>query len=707
MALNDAQMKVVTAAEGPNLVLAGAGSGKTRVIVERIVWLIEERGVDPRNILALTFTNRAANEMRERVTARLGVDRLASWVGTFHGFGLFLLRREIDRLERSKDFTIFDDTDQLSLMKRLIKALPSHFSSVTPREALEWVSAYKQKLEDPDFDSPTGSANEKTCRELWVRYHQALLAASALDFDDLLVLPARLLAQHADVREKYQRRYRHVLIDEYQDTNHAQYEIARILTMSHRNIFAVGDEDQSIYSWRGADIRNILDFERDFEGAQVFRLEQNYRSTSPILKAANAVVKNNEERLGKTLWTARDEGNPVRFYLAIDGADEARFVVEDFVASGVAPRDAAVLYRTNGQARVMEEALRRKGIAYIVVGGIRFYSRKEIKDILCYLRLLVNPSDDESVRRVVNVPHRGIGDTTMHRVEEYAASRGLPLLQVIREIEHDSSFQARAREALGGFAHLIDELSVLAKSEPIEKVAEAILEKTGYRAFVQESDEKDFRARLEIVDEFIAACRESDKKKTGGVIEFLQELSLFSDADEIKADTPAVTLMTCHAAKGLEFDSVYLIGLEEGLFPHATAAHSEREIEEERRLCYVAMTRARSRLTLTAAELRIMYGEAEGRSVSRFIREIPSALLQLVTREKTKPERTPLPRPDAKPVAMKTGTRVRHATFGEGTVLFTSGSGDSLRARIRFKTGRVSTFMVSKAPLEIMEDKKR
>ena len=706
-ALNDAQQEAVTAGDGPALVLAGAGSGKTRVIVERIIRLIEERGVDPRSILALTFTNRAANEMRARVMGRLGVDRLASWVGTFHGFGLFVLRRDMDRLGREKTFTIFDDADQLSLMKRLIKDLSAHFTTVSPRDALEWISALKQKLAEPDLAAPCNVAQEKTYRELWVRYHRLLLNASAVDFDDLLALPVRLFEQHPDVLAKYQRRYCHVLIDEYQDTNRAQYQIAKLLTQSHKNIFAVGDEDQSIYSWRGAEIRNILDFEKDFEGARVFRLEQNYRSTQPILDAANAVVENNEDRLGKTLWTARREGEPARFYLAADAEDEARFVIEDFASSGVAPRDAAILYRTNGQSRVLEEAFRRKGIAYVVVGGVRFYGRKEIKDLLCYLRLLVNPADDDAVRRVLNVPPRGIGNVSMERIEEYAAVRGVPLLQVLREIEHDHSLQARTRESTSAFVRLIDDLTLASKASSLEKLVESILEKTGYRDFTRESDEKDFRSRLENVDEFLSACKEFDKKKSGGVIEFLQELALFSDVDEWDADTPAVTLMTCHSAKGLEFESVYLVGMEEGLLPHATAMHSDRELEEERRLCYVAMTRARTRLVLTAAESRIMYGESEQRAISRFIQEIPGALLRRVSRQKpgTKHERTPLS--DAKAGALRLGTRVRHATFGEGYVLFTSGSGATLRARIRFKTGRVSTFMVGKAPLEILEGKKR
>jgi len=700
--LNDAQQTAVTAGDGPALVLAGAGSGKTRVIVERILWLIEERGVDPRSILALTFTNRAANEMRERIMARLRVERLASWVGTFHAFGLFALRRDIDRLGREKTFTIFDDGDQLSLVKRLIKGLPAHFTTVSPREALEWISGLKQKLAEPDFGAQCKAAQEGTYRELWSRYHQFLLNASGVDFDDLLVLLARVLEQHLDVRQKYQQRYRYVLIDEYQDTNRAQYRIAKLLTESHGNIFAVGDEDQSIYSWRGAEIRNILDFEKDFPGARVFRLEQNYRSIGPILDAANAVVANNEDRLGKTLWTAQKDGEPVRFYLAADAEDEARFIIEDFVSSGVAPRGVAILYRTNAQARVIEEALRRKGIAYVVVGGIRFYSRKEIKDILCYLRLLVNPADDEAVRRVLNVPPRGIGGVSMERIEEYAESRGVPLLHVLREIEHDHTLHARTREGAGAFVHLVDDLTLMAKASPLEKLAETMLERTGYRDYVRESDEKDFRSRLEIVDEFLAACKQFDKKQSGGPIEFLQELALLSDVDEWSTETPAVTLMTCHSAKGLEFDSVYLVGLEEGLLPHATAMQSDHELEEERRLCYVAMTRARNRLVLTAAHSRIMYGESETRAISRFIEEIPGSLLRRVSRKQHGEKREHAPRSERAVGALRLGTRVRHAKFGEGYVLFTSGSGENLRARIRFKTGRVSTFMVSKAPLEIL-----
>ena len=611
--LNEMQRKAVTARDGPVLVLAGAGSGKTRVIVERVVWLIREQGVDPRSLLAVTFTNRAAGEMKERVAAHLEVDRVAAWVGTFHAFGLYVLRREMERLGRPKTFTVFDENDQLSLMKRLVRDLPPGQAKVTPRKALGWVSRRKQELGHPDFDTPAKGTEESVCRELWQRYHDALLRASAVDFDDLLVLLVRLFEEHEDVLGKYQRRYRHVLIDEYQDTNRAQYLIAKHLTAAHRNIFVVGDEDQSIYSWRGAHLRNILDFERDFPGAQVFRLEQNYRSTAPILSAANAVVAHNEDRLGKTLWTAQEQGDAVRFYLAQDAEDEVRFVVEDLEGARFKRRETAVLYRTNAQARVLEEGLRRKAIAYVVVGGIRFYERKEIKDVLCYLRLLVNPADDESVRRVLNVPPRGIGSVTFERFVEYAVRRGVPLFEVLRDIEHDQSVMARARASAAAFVRLIDDLALEAKSSKVTPLVESLLERTQYRQYVQQSDEKEFRDRIEIVDEFVASCQKFDATRSGGLVEFLQDLSLVSSVDEWAAEEEVVTLMTCHSAKGLEFDSVYLIGLEEGLLPHATALDSDAQLEEERRLCYVAMTRARRKLTLTAAEARNVYGDTGAR----------------------------------------------------------------------------------------------
>jgi len=714
--LNEAQRIAMTSPDGPTLVLAGAGTGKTRVIVERIVWLIEERGVDPRNILALTFTNRAANEMRERVMGRLGTERLASWVGTFHAFALYVLRREIERLGFGPSFTVFDEADQLSLMRRLLRDLPPSHVKLTPRDVIGWISRLKQDLGEPDSAPPQSDA-EETCRLLWRQYHDALRRASALDFDDLLVLLVRLLREHEDARDKYRRRYKHILVDEYQDTNRAQYEIARLLTDGHGNIFVVGDEDQSIYSWRGANIQNILDFERDFENARIVRLEQNYRSTEPILTAANELVKNNRRRLGKTLYTAQKDGEPVRFYVAGSAEDEAEWVVEEVKKLGDGAGRAAVLYRANWQSRLVEEALRRRGMNYIVVGGVRFYSRKEIKDLLSYMRLLLNPSDDEALRRIIAVPPRGIGGVTMERFEEYAAARNQPLLEVLRDTEHDQTLNPRMRDAALAFVHLIDDLAYQSKRMPVRDLVNLILDATKYREYLRQSDEKDFRSRLETVDEFLSACAQFDGQQAGGVAEFLQDLALYSEADELVVREGAVTLLTCHSAKGLEFDTVFLIGLEEGLLPHVTA-ESEREVEEERRLCYVAMTRARKKLTLTAAQSRMMHGTRENRTDSRFVHEVEvGGQLERVRKE---PRETPAGRPslakrpaggqppEAVPEgAMKTGTPVHHPKFGRGYVMYTTGSGDKLRARIRFDSGRVAMFMVSQSPLQIIEGKKK
>jgi DNA helicase-2/ATP-dependent DNA helicase PcrA len=715
--LNAQQMAAVTAADGPALVLAGAGTGKTRVIVERMAWLVEERGVDPRYLLALTFTNKAAGEMRERFARRIAADKVSAWLGTFHSFGLFILRREMERLGRSKNFSVFDDADQLSLMKKLVKDLPKTHATVSPREALQWISKHKQEVKLPDLAETGGFDIEDSFRLLWSQYHDALGRASGVDFDDLLYLLARLLEDHPDVCEKYQRRYRYILIDEYQDTNHAQYRIGRALAGPNGNIFAVGDEDQSIYSWRGADISNIIDFAKDYPDAIVHRLEENYRSTQAILTAANKVVANNSMRLGKTLRATIDGGESVRFQRTDDAELEARFIVEDLVKNNFAPRDTAILYRTNAQARSIEEALRMKGVNYVVIGGIKFYARKEIKDIVAYLRLLVNPKDDISLRRVLNVPARGIGGVTLERLEEYATARQLSLFDVLREVDSDETLSTRARNSAQEFLHLIDDLTIEAKSKPVAQVVEQLLDRIGYRNYVQQSDEKDYRDRLELVEEFVVACKQYDAAGGADLQSYLQDMALMTDVDAWDPEAPAVTLMTVHSAKGLEFQNVYITGLEEGLFPLAGEFdENEEQVEEERRLCYVAMTRARKHLILTAARSRMVYGRTrDERQVSRFVRE---AGIDPVAQFRRDPgmarvpssERPVAKRPASAPTVqeaqtMKIGTRVRHAKFGEGTVMFTSGSGERLRARIRFKIGKVATLMVHSAPLEILEGK--
>lgn len=704
--LNDAQLQAVTHPEGPALVLAGAGTGKTRVIIERLAWLVDEQGVDPRHLLAMTFTNRAAEQMRVRLADRLGLRRVGAWLGTFHSFGLYLLCREIERLGRPREFTVMDDSDQLTLMKRLIKDLPGRYARVSPREALRWISLHKQDLKTPDPNPVT--PEEDACLALWTRYHAALRKCNGLDFDDLLVLSTQVLQEHEDVRQRYNRRFSHVHVDEYQDTNRAQYVLARELVREHGNLFVVGDEDQSIYAWRGANIRNILDFESDFPGASVYRLEVNYRSTSNILDAANAIVANNVERLGKTLRAAREKTGPVRVYEASDGEDEARFVAEDIANGGLSPRGTAVLFRTNGQARLIEEALRRKGLVYVVIGGVSFFGRKEVKDIVAYLRLMVNPADDQAVRRVLNVPSRGIGTQTMDTIEAYAAERGSSLFEVLREAEHDQTLSTRARRGMSDFVHIIDDLAVRAKTAPLTEVVQSLLDATQYREYVKRSDERDFRTGLEIVEEFLSACAKFDEEKRGDLRLFLQELALVSQVDELDPNAPAVKLLTCHSAKGLEFDNVYLIGLEEGFLPHASALESDAEVEEERRLCYVAMTRARDRLTLTFARSRMVFGARSRRAPSRFLDEIPGNLIEHAGRTRPKREDRsahPSARPGADPAALKMGTRVRHAQFGTGIVMYTKGTGKKMRARIRFQTGRTREFLVTLAPLEILERK--
>jgi len=715
--LNEAQHAVVTAPDGPALVLAGAGSGKTRVIIERMAHLVEERGVNPRNLLAVTFTNKAAGEMRNRFSQRIALDMIPSFIGTFHSFGLWILRRNADLLERPKDFTIFDDQDQLSLMKRLVKELPKTFVTVLPREALSYISRIKQIEPYPNWSDPPDTPEEETFRELWHRYHNTLKGCGALDFDDLTALTSFLLERFPDVREKYRQRFRHILVDEYQDTNRSQYVIARSLG-ENGNLFVVGDEDQSIYSWRGADINNILDFTRDFPNAHVYRLEQNYRSTPAILDAANALVAHNVNRLGKRLFTEVEQGAPVAYFLAQDAKEEADFVVEDMLRNKREPGTVAVFYRAHILARLMEEALRNKRIPYVVVGGIKFYSRKEIKDILAYLRLLVNPADDESLRRILNVPLRGIGDTSKEQLSEYAALRRIPLLQALREAESNDGISARTRHAALELADIIDELRNLSHKLSVAALTEELLERVAYREYVEHSDEKEIRNRIEVVNEFIVACKQFDGRAEGrGLAGFLEDLALISDVDGWDNTQGAVTLMTCHCAKGLEFDHVYIIGLEEEMFPSMRSAE-DGDMEEERRLCYVAMTRARKSLTLTAASERMLYGVYnKGRNPSRFLKEVGMERLHRIDSSGNallQKSKAALPRtnsPEAKNTErtsashpLKTGDVIRHARFGRGVVQYTKGEGSKFQIRVRFDSGKHTTLMVAMAPIEIIKN---
>ncbi len=708
--LNDSQRAAVTAPDGPVLILAGAGSGKTRVIIEHMAHLVEERDIPARALLALTFTNKAAGEMSRRFAERIHLDYVPAFMGTFHSFGLWVLRREAHLIERPRNFIVFDDADQLSLMKRLVKELPKNFVAVSPRDALGYISRIKQVEPYPDWSNPPETPEEVTCRELWTRYHAALRGCAAFDFDDLTALTADLFTRFPEARDRYRDRFRHIMVDEYQDTNRSQYLIARSLG-EDSNLFVVGDEDQSIYSWRGADIHNILDFAEDFPNAQVYRLEENYRSTQAVLDVANAVVSNNVNRLGKTLFTHQQGGEPVRFFFAENAGEEATFLARDMERRLLPPGGVAVFYRTHTLARLVEEAFRMKRIPYVVVGGIKFYSRKEIKDILAYLRLAINPMDDESLRRILNVPPRGIGNTGREEFEEFARLRRIPLLQALRECDMNESISARARRAA---AELVDVIDVLARDANLKSVAvlvETLLERLHYREYVEHSDEKESRNHIEVVNEFIVACKQHDEREQAGLESFLQELALVSDVDgwEDRGDT--ATLMTCHCAKGLEFDHVYLVGLEEDLFPMSRFNEEEEDIEEERRLCYVAMTRARKTLTLTAARQRMLYGVTnDARRPSRFVLEAGRDRLVEIGPNGEPKAREKSSKSHAKPTssgasgdALGKGDVIQHARFGRGVVLYLKGSGAKLQINVRFDSGRVATLMVAQAPIRVVK----
>lgn len=636
--LNAQQREAVSCTEGPVLILAGAGSGKTRVITHRIAHIITSRHVPPTAILAVTFTNKAANEMRERVSALLEGAALESSpsVSTFHSFCVRLLRRDGDPLARirpgfTRRFNIYDDEDQLAIIKAGYRALGlDEKEFMQYRAALSRISHAKNTNQTPqDLYRTAVNPESERLAALFEQYEKSLHAANALDFDDLLLEAVRLLRHDDATREAWNRRLSYLMIDEYQDTNRSQYELMRLLTESHRNVCVVGDEDQSIYSWRGADIRNILDFERDYPRARVIRLEQNYRSTKNILAAAGAVVENNVARKGKKLWTEAGEGDMIGLYAGYDAENEALFIadtIERYLGSHP-DEHAAVLYRTNSQSRQIEEALRRYGRKYNVVGGFSFYQRAEIKDVVAYLKLAASNTDSVSLLRVINTPARGIGRTTVEQIERFAREHGLSLWEAIERIIHDENLSTRSQSSLVTFRGLVQELSLVASTSSLPDLIRHVLERTGYRRMLQQEKTPESETRLENLDELINAAAESAERGES-LSDFLDHAALVSDADAYDEQAP-VTLMTMHNAKGLEFPLVILSGLEQGLFPHSRSAVSPEAMEEERRLCYVGMTRARFRLVLTWARYRRRFGGSDPeRSVpSCFLAEVPEHLL--------------------------------------------------------------------------------
>lgn len=641
--LNEPQREAVYHTDGPLLILAGAGSGKTRVLTHRIAYLIEERNVNPWNILAITFTNKAAGEMRERVDSLVGFGSESIWVSTFHSMCVRILRRFIDRLGYDNRFTIYDTDDQKTLMKEVCKKVAIDTKVFKERSLMSAISSAKNELILPDeFELNVGGDFAKLkIAKVYREYEAQLKANNALDFDDLLVKTVQLLQTQPDVLENYQERFRYIMVDEYQDTNTVQFQLVRLLAGKYRNLCVVGDDDQSIYKFRGANIRNILDFEHEFSDACVIKLEQNYRSTGNILNAANRVIANNKGRKEKTLWTANGEGELVHLRQFDTGYDEADFIAEDIkkeVRAGASYNDHAVLYRTNAQSRLLEEKFVAMNVPYKIVSGVNFYARREIKDLLAYLKTIDNGMDDIAVRRIINVPKRGIGLTTINRIQESAAERGLGFYETLMAPELIPGI-GRSAAKLDSFAALIEYFKGLTGQMSITDLLREVIEKTGYMESLDSEDKEDAQARKENIDELInkaAAYEEAaeDRDEPATLSAFLEEVALVADIDSLDEEQDYVVLMTLHSAKGLEFPHVYLAGMEDGLFPsYMTITSDDRDdLEEERRLCYVGITRAEQELTLTCARRRMVRGETQYNKISRFIKEIPAELLDTGSR---------------------------------------------------------------------------
>ena len=679
--LNEPQREAVYHTDGPLLILAGAGSGKTRVLTHRIAYLIEERNVNPWNILAITFTNKAAGEMRERVDSLVGFGSESIWVSTFHSMCVRILRRFIDRLGYDNRFTIYDTDDQKTLMKEVCKKVAIDTKVFKERSLMSAISSAKNELILPDeFELNAGGDFAKLkIAKVYREYEAQLKANNALDFDDLLVKTVQLLQTQPDVLENYQERFRYIMVDEYQDTNTVQFQLVRLLAGKYRNLCVVGDDDQSIYKFRGANIRNILDFEHEFSDACVIKLEQNYRSTGNILNAANRVIANNKGRKEKTLWTANGEGELVHLRQFDTGYDEADFIAEDIkkeVRAGASYNDHAVLYRTNAQSRLLEEKFVAMNVPYKIVGGVNFYARREIKDLLAYLKTIDNGMDDIAVRRIINVPKRGIGLTTINRIQESAAERRLGFYETLMAPELIPGI-GRSAAKLDSFAALIEYFKGLTGQMSITDLLREVIEKTGYMESLDSEDKEDAQARKENIDELInkaAAYEEAaeDRDEPATLSAFLEEVALVADIDSLDEEQDYVVLMTLHSAKGLEFPHVYLAGMEDGLFPsYMTITSDDRDdLEEERRLCYVGITRAEQELTLTCARRRMVRGETQYNKISRFIKEIPAELLDTGSR-RIEPE-------TEVPVQQNTYARAREAfrarAFGAA---YSNGAGKS------------------------------
>ncbi len=734
--LNQEQKDAVLHTEGPVLILAGAGSGKTRVLTHRIAYLIDEMGVNPWNILAITFTNKAAGEMRERVDKIVGFGAESIWVSTFHSTCVRILRRYIDRLGYDTNFTIYDTDDQKTLMKDVCKLLQIDTKMYKERNLLAAISSAKNECITPqEFQlKALGDYHQQKIANVYFEYEKQMRSNNALDFDDLLLKTVQLLETQPDILEYYQERFRYIMVDEYQDTNTVQFKLVSLLAKKYRNLCVVGDDDQSIYKFRGANIRNILDFEKVFHDAYVIKLEQNYRSTETILNTANAVIANNRGRKAKSLWTQNGEGDKVQFAQLDDAYEEANYVAADIqkhVREGSRMYgDYAILYRTNAQSRLFEEAFIARNIPYKIVGGINFYSRREIKDLLAYLKTIDNGKDDLAVRRIINVPKRGIGLTTINRVQENAAERGVGFYEALRTVDMIPDI-GRAATKLESFMALMEHLKEKAKTMAISDLMRLVLDMTGYEEELKSEGKEEYEQRKENIDELMSkiASYEESCEEMPTLSGFLEEVALVADIDSLEEGTDYVVLMTLHSAKGLEFPEVYLTGLEDGIFPSymTITADDPLEIEEERRLCYVGITRAKENLTLTCARRRMLHGETQYNKMSRFLREIP---IQLLAARPIAEREVPTPPKDqtylharktfqtkpfylesqnqAKSFGVKSGTsidyevgdRVRSARYGEGIVTAIVEGGRDYEITVAFDSGHVRKMFAKFACLK-------
>lgn len=724
--MNTEQSEAVRTTEGPLLIMAGAGSGKTRVLTHRIAYLLDEKGVSPYNVLAITFTNKAAREMKERVEKLVGEEAQVIWMSTFHSMCVRILRRDADRIGIERNFTIIDPTDQKSVIKDVLKTENIDSKRYDPRMFLSAISNMKNELktvEDAEIEA-TDFMSDMVAR-VYAGYQRQLSRNEALDFDDLIMTTINLFKRVPDVLEYYQNKFQYIHVDEYQDTNRAQYTLVKLLADKFKNLCVVGDSDQSIYGWRGADIQNILSFEEDYPNARTIFLEQNYRSTKVILNAANEVIKNNTERKPKGLWTANQEGKKINYYQAQSESDEAQYVVKEIMRqqreNNKSFNDIAILYRTNAQSRVLEETFMKSNIPYTMVGGHKFYDRKEIKDLLSYLRLIANSNDDISLQRIINVPKRGIGPSSVEKIQAYARQNDLSMFDALAEADFIGLTKKVTKQAIDFYtliSNLIQEQEFLEVSEIVEEV----LNKSGYKEMLERDQTLEARSRLENIEEFMSVPMDYEKNtplEEQSLINFLTDLSLVADIDEADIEN-GVTLMTMHSAKGLEFPVVFIMGMEESIFPHIRSILSDddHEMEEERRICYVAITRAEEELYLTHATSRTLFGKTQSNSASRFLKEIPEDLLNKPARTESRyagasssqrpvkrgPSRRTTKRSEVASGTWNVGDKVVHKAWGEGMVSNVNEKNGTVELDIIFKSQGPKRLLANFAPIKKKED---